>query len=345
MAHKIALPMSLATGVGAVPHTDPVAACDMVLSQFPRFPFVPTLPNRGLREGIVFAESAQLPGGILHEGRLTVDTTRDHGAAIEQVYQDYLGGDVTRYGAGPEYASGLDEMLHRCLADAQTVKCQVTGPVTFGMQVTDSAKRPLLYDAEYADMLGKMLALRARWCEQVLQDRTGAKETVVVLNEPYLASIGSSVVPVDPELVRSLHEDIFSFLEGGVGIHCCSNTDWAFVLEERPSVVSFDAYANAREFLLYMDHICSYLESGGVIAWGIVPAEFQVFSTVSRDVLYEKMSAIRTAMTAHVDEDLFFQQTLVTPTCGIRFGGTGAAEQILGTAAWISSELRREYLA
>ncbi|MDD1677370.1 MAG: hypothetical protein LUQ40_06510, partial [Methanomicrobiales archaeon] len=235
VARPITSPMTLATGVGAVPHTDPVAACDTVLSHFPRFPFVPTLPNRGVLEGIVFAESAQLPGGILCEGRLTVDTNQDNGAAIEQVYKDYLEGDTSRYGAGPEFASGLHEMLRRCLVDAQTVKCQVTGPVTFGMQVTDGAKRPLLYDPEYADMLGKMLALRARWCETVLRDRTGAKDTVVVLNEPYLASIGSSVIPVDQELVRSLHDDIFSFLEGGVGIHCCSNTDWEFVLGEHPS--------------------------------------------------------------------------------------------------------------
>jgi hypothetical protein len=235
-------------------------------------------------------------------------------------------------------------MLHRCLADAQTVKCQVTGPVTFGMQVTDETKRPLLYNPEYADMLGKLIALRARWCEEVIRERTGAPSTLVVLNEPYLAAIGSSVVPVDPSLARSLLGDIIPFLEGGVGIHCCSNTDWGFVLGEGPSVISFDAYANVREFLLYMDQICSYLESGGVVAWGIVPAEFQVFSLVERATLRERMVAIRTAVTAHIDEEVFFRQSLITPTCGIRFGGMPAADQILGTAAWLSAELRREYV-
>jgi hypothetical protein len=224
------------------------------------------------------------------------------------------------------------------------VKCQVTGPVTFGMQITDEAKRPLLYNPEYADMLGKLIALRARWCEQVLREKTGAPGTLVILNEPYLAALGSSVVPVDPSLARSVLQDIVPYLRGGVGIHCCSNTDWGFVLGEHPSVISFDAYANAREFLLYMDHVCSYLESGGVVAWGIVPAEFQVFSQVDRAVLHGKMVAIRAAITAHIDEEVFFRQSLITPTCGIRFGGIEAADRILGTAAWLSAELRREYV-
>ncbi len=45
------------------------------------------------------------------------------------------------------------------------LKCQVTGPVTFGMQVVDAEKRPIYYDSQLADVLSKMIALKARWCE------------------------------------------------------------------------------------------------------------------------------------------------------------------------------------
>ena len=48
MAKMIPPPYSRATGVGALPHTDPAAACSDVLSAFPDFPYVPTLPDRGL---------------------------------------------------------------------------------------------------------------------------------------------------------------------------------------------------------------------------------------------------------------------------------------------------------
>ena len=89
------------------------------------------------------------------------------------------------------------------MGGVKVLKCQVTGPVTFGMQVVDAEKRPIYYDSQLADVLSKMIALRARWCENELKTRTGVKETLVVLNEPYLASLGSSVVPIDKESVKS----------------------------------------------------------------------------------------------------------------------------------------------
>ena len=41
--------------------------------------------------------------------------------------------------------------------------------VTFGMQVVDADKRPIYYDSQLADVLSKMIALKARWCENEMQ--------------------------------------------------------------------------------------------------------------------------------------------------------------------------------
>ena len=193
----ISSPHSLATGVGALPHTDPVAACDDVLAIFPGFVYVPTLPDRELLESIVFCDSEQLPGRMIRENRLLFDSTTDHTPAIEKVYMDYVEGNYASYGLHQDYASGFIEMMSRDLSGAMVLKCQVTGPVTFGMQVVDADKRPIYYDSQLADVLSKMIALKARWCEMEMRKRTGVKETLVVLNEPYFASLGSSVVPID----------------------------------------------------------------------------------------------------------------------------------------------------
>lgn len=64
MVKVIAPPYSRATGVGALPHTDPVLACDDVLNVFPEFPYTPTLPDHGLLESIVFNDAAQLPASL-----------------------------------------------------------------------------------------------------------------------------------------------------------------------------------------------------------------------------------------------------------------------------------------
>jgi hypothetical protein len=340
MARMIPSPCSRATGVGALPHTDPKQACDDVLTLFPEFPYIPTLPDRGQLESIVFNDSEQLPGRLIRDDRLLFDSSKDQTGAMEKVYMDYVEGNFADYGLHREYASAFIEMMSRKLPDVQVLKCQVTGPVTFGMQVVDADKRPIYYDSQLADVLSKMIALKARWCELEMKKNTGASETLVVLNEPYLASLGSSVVPVDKDTVRSGWDDIAGLVEGGLGIHCCSNTDWDFVLGLNPSVVSIDAYATSREFLLYSDAVVSYMERGGVVAWGIVPAETKLFVTETTDSLYEKYLEIRTQLCTRMPEKLFDAQSLITPSCGIRFADRAGSLAIMGAAAEISRRIR-----
>ncbi|MDD1720035.1 MAG: hypothetical protein LUQ25_08250 [Methanoregulaceae archaeon] len=340
MSRMLCPPGSLATGIGALPHIDPDAGCRAVLEAFPEFPYAPTLPNRGPCEAIVFSDVQFLPGRVREEGRIYSDTRKDLTAEMEKIYLDYVEGNYTRYAPTERYASGFHAMMRQDLSGSCKVKCQLTGPVTLGMQVTDLEKKPLWYDGQFADVLPKMIALRARWYEKEMIARTGIDETLVVLNEPYLASIGSSVVPVDPETVRTGWQDIAMMIDGGLGVHCCSNTDWGFVMSLRPSVVSLDAYANAPEFLLYRDDLVSYYEDGGVVAWGIVPADHRVFSTGTVDSLHEKYLGIRKAVTEYVPEKVFDAQSLITPNCGIRFADEAGAAEIMGAAAEISRRVR-----
>jgi hypothetical protein len=291
-------------------------------------------------ESIVFNDSEQLPGRIIRDNRLLFDSTTDQTEAIEQVYMDYVEGNYSSYGLHKEYASGFLEMMTHTLSDAKVLKCQVTGPVTFGMQVVDADKRPIYYDAQIADVLSKMIALKARWCEREMRQRTGVIETLVVLNEPYFASLGSSVVPVDKETVRAGWEDIAALVDGGLGIHCCSNTDWEFVLDLNPSVVSIDAYTTVKEFLLYADSIIGYMEEGGVVAWGIVPAEYKIFATENSETLYQKYLAIRARLCSRMPESLFDAQSLITPSCGIRFADRNGSLAIMKTTAEISRRIR-----
>jgi hypothetical protein len=208
------------------------------------------------------------------------------------------------------------------------------------MQVVDADKRPIYYDSQMADVISKMIALKARWCEHEMKKDTGVTRTLVVLNEPYLASLGSSVVPVDQETVRAGWEDIAALVEGGLGIHCCSNTDWEFVLGLNPSVVSIDAYATAKEFLLYADSLAAFMEKGGVVAWGIVPADAKQFSAETTDSLYDRYLAIRAQLSAGIPEKLFDAQSLITPSCGIRFADRAGSLAIMGAAAEISRRIR-----
>lgn len=341
MACMLPPPESRVTGIGGLPHTDPEAACRSVLMYCPEFPYIPTLPNRTLTESIVFNDSEKLPGREIRDGRLLVDRSADIEEGMEQIYEDFLGNYTAPYAITFPYGSGFHTMLQNRLEGVFALKCQITGPITFGMQVVDSDRRPIAYDPLYADVLPKMLALRARWCEEEMRKRTGVNETLVVMNEPYFASLGSSVIPIDSDTVRAGWGDIAGLLEGGLGIHCCSNTDWEFVISLDPAVISFDAYMNADEFLLYHDAIAGYLERGGVIAWGIVPSEPGVFARESTTSLYERYQEIRCRVTEYVPPRLFDSRALITPSCGIRFFDEKGAEEVMQTAAAISSLIRR----
>jgi hypothetical protein len=344
MPSRIPFPEYLATGVGALPHTDPAAASRLVSSLFPRFPFVPTLPLRSLLERIVFNDSSHLPGRKVIGERLFVNTKKDLSTEMERIYLDFLERNIAPYATAREYASVFPEMMAHPPAHSLVFKCQITGPVTFGMQVTDCDKRPLFYDSQYADVLGKLLGLQAAWFETEMRRHTSAEETLVVFNEPYLASFGSSVVPLDRETVMSSLTDAASLLEGGYGIHCCANTDWGFLLSLDPAVLSFDAYLLAKEFLLYSEEIAAYLERGGVIAWGIVPVDLPVFLQESPDSLFGRILAIRSRLEEYVSLETIDRQSLITPTCGIQFGDEKGAEGILAATKALSEKCRGAFL-
>ncbi|WP_298666574.1 hypothetical protein [uncultured Methanofollis sp.] len=327
-----------ATGVGALPHRDPDAACLAVLAAFPEVPYAPTLPNRNPLEAIVLAEAECLPGAEVREGRVVVDTGADE--AMERVFMDYLEGRDAGYAASDATSSGFHRLMAYDLSGAVLLKCQVTGPATLGMQAVDAGRRPVHYDGAYADVLGKALALRARWFEMRMREH--GVPTVVVLNEPYLTALGSPVVPLDEETVRSSFDDVAALLEGGVGIHCCANTDWGFVFSLSPSLVSFDAHAHAREFLLYGDDLAAYLEWGGVVAWGMVPADRPAPDAGELSHIHERFAAIRQTVADLVGDETFIDRSLVTPTCGIRTADEAGAGAVMEAAAAVARRARGE---
>lgn len=335
MAGFLKSPHSCASGVGSLPHTDPKAACDDVMRLCPHMPYAPTLPNIDPREAIIFHDSEFLPGKVLEGNRLYLDRSVDFSAAMEQVYLDFMEGNFAAHAASAEYGAGYYELSSRDLSNTFCAKCQVTGPVTFGLTITDGDKRPLAYDEQYFDMLTKLLALRGRYYESLMQ-KTGAEQTLLVVDEPYLASLGSSVMQVDTTMVEAAFADFSTLIEGGIGVHCCSNTDWGFLMSLKPAVISFDAYGTFREFLLYRDQIASYLEEGGVIAWGIVPAELDKFRTETTDSLWNRYLQIRDEIASFTSYELFDAQAVITPSCGLRLADVPGAVSIMETVAEIS---------
>jgi hypothetical protein len=331
------LPMS----VGSVPHQDPVVACDLILRQFQAIPTWPQLPKRSYLENMYVQFSERFPGIVVEDERIYVDRRRSLDEALEQLYVAYLQNDP-EYGAiSPAYAAGLAEMLKRSLPGIVAVKGQVTGPVSWGLTVVDQNRRPILYDEILSDAVAKHLRMKATWQEAQL--RRLSPNVITFIDEPYMSSFGSAYVSLSREQAIALMEEVLSALQGIKGVHCCGNTDWSLLLATSIDILNFDAYGYAETLALYATEVKGFLDRGGIIAWGIVPASDTVNSETASGLLDRLGQAMQLLVDKGISLDQLVQASLITPSCGTGSLSQETAEKVLSMTTEVSRLAQEKY--
>ncbi len=333
---------ALPTGVGSLPHTNPQRALELILRNFAQLPYWPQLPKRDFRENMYAEFSQDLPSvqiDLAHEwmGAVIDDNLLPQ---IEAFYSRYLAEDLDLFSISPEYAAGLYALKeHRDeLRRAKWIKGQVTGPISFGLKVTDQNLRPVLYDDALRDVLVKQIVRKAQWQERLLSE---IGPTLIFVDEPSLSLIGASVVALNrDEVIRDL-EEVFSSLKGLKGTHCCGNTDWSLLLATSVDVISFDAYNYAENLALFADDVKRFLERGGGLAWGIVPTvEEQIMRETSTHLVQQLDEAIGLLVKKGIDRDLLYERAVITPSCGLGPLSIGAAERAIALTRETSAIVR-----
>ncbi len=337
-------PEFLPTAVGSLPHTDPAAACELVRRFLPDIPAWPQLPRRSALESMYAQFSRGFPGVVIEDGRIYVDRQRDLTADLEALYARYLAEDLDGSAVSPEYAAGLACFTGLSLESARAVKGQIVGPVSWGLTVTDQDRRSVLYDDVLADAVARHLRLQAAWQERALARL--APQTIIFIDEPYMASYGSAFVAVERHEVIALLDEVFGGLRGLRGVHCCGNTDWSLLLETSVDILNFDAYLFAETLALYPDALRAFLARGGIIAWGIVPTsdDAQVYAQTVEGLTDRLWAALRHVAARGVPLDALLSAALVTPACGMATLSEAAAARALELLAGVSARMRREVL-
>ncbi len=332
--------------VGSLPHTDPQPACELVLDHFPQIPAWPQLPKRNFLENMYVQFSEGFPGVVVGDGRIYVDRTKDLDPALEQLYLAYLQNDLSYGSLPPDYAAGLAAFPQAVsAADSQplAVKGQVTGPISWGLTVVDQNRRPILYDDILADALAKHLRLKAAWQEQELAKL--APTTIVFVDEPYMSAFGSAHISLNRDQVVTLLEEVFAGIAGLKGTHCCGNTDWSLLLSTSAEIISFDTYNYAQAFSLYAEEVSAFLERGGVIAWGIVPADDE--KALLNETVESLVARLHEAMDLLVRKGIRFDDlihaSLITPSCGLRTISEEAAKRAFELTVGVSETMRERY--
>ena len=333
----------LPTAIGSMPHKDPALACSQVTRYLKDIPAWPQLPRRSFLENMYVQFSEGFPGVVVTEGKIYIDRTRDLDKPLEALYAAYLENNADKYPVGADYAAGLHHFLTLKNLQPLAVKGQITGPVSWGLTVTDSSQRSIIYDDTLADAAAKLLRLKAAWQEKALKQIS--PNTIIFVDEPYMTSFGSAFVSISKERVISLLEEVFGGIKGLKGIHCCGNTDWSVLLATSADILSFDAYNYARSLSLYPVEVKKFINGGGAIAWGIVPNDEESLAGESAASLKDRLEA---AMAPFTRDGIGFRQLirqgLLTPSCGLASLSEDAAARALELLAELSKEVRRRYM-
>jgi len=331
------LPMAM----GSMPHTDAVTAWKAITGHFHAIPFWPQLPRRSNLENMYAQFSERFPGVRYEKGRVRVDRKRDLDADLERLYLAYLEDDLSYGRIARDHAEGLGMLRAGEVVlpgDALAIKGQVTGPVSLGLTIVDRNQRPVLYDEVLADAVGKHLRLKAAWQERELAK--SGHETIILLEEPYMASFGSAFVSLARDQVIALLEEVFAGLKGLKGVHCCGNTDWSILLGTTADMVSLDAYDYAEALGRYPEEVSEFLTRGGAIVWGIVPAGIAAESETVDSLVERLLTAIGRLVDAGVSQDALMKAGLVSPSCGLGSLTPALAERVFELTAGVSAEMR-----
>jgi methionine synthase II (cobalamin-independent) len=333
----------LATAIGSMPHVEPGEACSSVLKYLSEIPAWPQLPKKSFLENMYVQFSEDFPGAIVEGDRIWVDRSRDLSKPLEKLYSAYLENRMEHGETSAKYAASLHAFLKQAKEKGRkAVKGQVTGPISFGLSVTDQNRRPLLYDEVLADAIAKHLKLKAAWQEKAL--RGVCPKTIISVDEPYLASMGSAFVSLPREQVVTLLEEVLGGISGLKAIHCCGNTDWSVVLQTSLDILSFDAYNYAETLALYPAEVKNFLSRGGVIAWGIVPNDEQALIKESKASIGDRLEkAMKLLSKKGISFDTIKSQCLITPSCGLGSISIGAATRALELTAAVSADFRKRH--
>ena len=333
----------LPTVIGSMPHNDAKEACSLITHYLKDIPAWPQLPNRSFQENMYVQFSQGFPGVVLKRDSIYIDRSQDLDKPLEQLYAAYLENDVDKYPVSPEYAAGLYSFLESDNLSPKAVKGQITGPITWGLTVTDESKRAILYDDVLGDAVPKLLRLKAAWQEKKLKEV--CPNTIIFVDEPYMAAFGSVGMLISKEKVVSLLEEVFAGISGLKGIHCCGNTDWSILLGTSTDIISFDTYNYARSLSLYPAEVKKFLERKGAIAWGIIPNDEESLTKESVASLKDRLEEAMVPFTRNgVRFRQLIGQGLLTPSCGLASLSAEAATRVLELLTELSTQLRKRYL-
>jgi methionine synthase II (cobalamin-independent) len=305
----------LTTGIGSLPHYDPEEAVRLVLETFD-IPFWPQLPAISFKELMIPQYSEGLPFLHIDTEKEAIWIKENSSDELERFYESWT--EESRIAISEDYARGMHVFLKLIKTRRfPFLKGHVTGPLTFTLGLKEEGGKPVYFNEEFREISLMVLKAKTRW--QIDQLKPHAEKVIIFIDEPILSALGSSsyLGVSDSEAERLLKEliDLIK-AEGGIpGIHCCGNADWPLVIGAGPEIINFDAYDYVDTLALYPEQFRSFLETGGFLAWGIIPTSEAITDENPESIRRRFKNSVE-KLSFHIPEELIFSKLLLTPSCG-----------------------------
>lgn len=319
----VELPAGMATSVGTLPHSDPVAAAEFIVARQPGLPAAPSLPNRSRLERRIAQAAWGIDGvRVQGDGSLSLD------------YADIdVEAPLTDPGlAGPPF-TGVRAFLDAVARRDGPAKFQLTGPVSLGVALAAAG-----LDAEVAFPLAeRVVGQRARFLLDLVAARAPLVRPVVVVDEPSLAGLHATGFPVPVTQAIDMVSATLAVLEPSAltGLRPGWGSDWGLALEAGPQLLVVPAREDVVAAASSLDR---FLERDGWVAWAAIPTEGPVGSSVDR--LWRALSGLWCQFVrAGADPARLRTQAMVLPAGGLGRHHVVQAEATLELANQVARRL------
>ena len=335
----------LATGIGSVPFISVDDAYKNIFENFPNIPFWPQLPRLNRTEEMNFQYLDSIPGLSSEKEKLVVDIgSLETALELEEFYTNAASENLDYFRIKKNSSVGLWEMKEHLNGslDIMAVKGQLYGFISLGFQATDENLRSLIYNDIFRDVILKDIKYKAKWLE--LELREICPNTIIFFDEPYLSFVDTAFCSLSKNNVKEWMNQCMDLMEGKKGIHCCSNTDWGFLTELDIDIISFDAYQYGGKVLLFGENIHSFLERGGMIAWGIVPTAKEILINDSVETLFARFERLLADLESRgINREIVLSHSLITPSCGLGSSDIDTCKRAHSLTRELSQLIRKKY--
>jgi hypothetical protein len=329
------------TAMAVMPHKDVVRALDLALTM--DIPFWPQLPHVSYTEDMYVQAAEHFPGILLDMENRTLRFSMEK--FIIEFEETMAHFDEPEYfDISKEYSVVYHRFLEMDLSDRPAIRGQLEGPISFGFNILDQDKRPILFEDTVRSFMLEFMSKRINvQLERLKQMNPNA---FMFVDEPGLQFLFSALSGYDSTKAKSDMENFFAMIQRPRGIHLCGNPDWDFLLGLDLDILSLDVYQNGEVFASYSKSIKRFLDRGGVIAWGIIPTNFEPFEAETINTLGERLEEVWNSLANKgIDREFLISRSLISPAtcCLVNPDGEKTVEKAFKVVTELSQRLRDRY--